>query len=49
MAFDLSPPDAKEDKEDVNKGEMNCNLFGHAEVIPASSLRGNYENQSNTG
>ena len=41
VAFDLSPPEANEDKEDVKKGELQCNLFGHAEIIPATALKGN--------
>ncbi len=41
MAFDLSPSSDPEEREDVAKGEMQCNLYGHANVIPASSLKGN--------
>ena len=41
VAFDLSPPSANEDKEDVAKGEMQCNLYGHADPSPASALKGN--------
>jgi hypothetical protein len=31
----------KKDKEDIAKGEMQCNLYGHADPIPASALKGN--------
>ena len=31
----------KKDKEDIAKGEMQCNLYGHADPVPASALKGN--------
>ena len=42
VAFDLSPADSSvKDKEDIAKGEMQCHLYGHADVVPASALKGN--------
>ena len=41
VAFDLSPPEASEDKDDIAMGELQCNLFGHSDIIAASALKGN--------
>lgn len=41
MAFDLCPVEKTGDKADAAKGELQCNLYGHPEVVPASSVPGN--------
>jgi hypothetical protein len=41
VAFDLSPPDDQDDHEDAALGELQCNLYGHDNIIPASAVAGN--------
>ena len=41
VAFDLCPVEKAGDKADAAKGELQCNLYGHPEVVPASAVPGN--------